>query len=168
MQATAQALVDAQAQAVLWIGSAQAVAAGVQALRALSSSAQVVTVSNNASAGFVALLGEHARGVIVTQVFRGERASGQPMVREAQQLALQKGLQLSPAMLEGYAAAKVLVQALRRAGPHPDRARLQEALASLREFDIGGGLRVDYAPDDRTGLDFVELSIVGRDGRFAR
>ena len=57
------------AQAVMFIGSAGNVSGGVKVLRAAGSRAQVVTLSNNASEGFIKLLGEHARGVIVTQVF---------------------------------------------------------------------------------------------------
>ena len=69
-------------------------------------------------------LGEHSRGVIVTQVFPYERSIAFPMVKEAQELAKAKGLELSPAMLEGYAAAKVLVEGLRRTGAKPTRAAL--------------------------------------------
>jgi ABC-type branched-subunit amino acid transport system substrate-binding protein len=63
-----------EAQAVVWIASGNAVADGVKALRAAKSAAQVVTLSNNASSGFVKSLGDSARGVIVTQVFPAERS----------------------------------------------------------------------------------------------
>jgi ABC-type branched-subunit amino acid transport system substrate-binding protein len=70
-------------------------------------------------------------------------------------------------MLEGFAGAKVLVEALRRAGPNPTRAKLQAALEGLKNFDLGG-LEVSYAADDHTGLDFADLSIIGQDGKFKR
>ena len=90
------------------------------------------------------------------------------MVKEAQELAKAKGLgEISPAMLEGFAAAKVLVEGLKRAGPKPDRARIHAALESIRKFDLGG-LEVNYGPDDHTGLDFADLSIIGTDGKFRR
>ncbi len=58
-----------------------------------------MTLSNNASDGFVKSLGENGRGVIVTQVFPHERSIAYPMVREAQELAKAKGLtEVSPAM----------------------------------------------------------------------
>ena len=76
-------------------------------------------------------------------------------------------MELSPAMLEGYAAARVLVEGLRRAGPNPTRAKLVAALDSIKKFDLGG-LEVSYAPDDHTGLDFADLSIIGADGKFKR
>lgn len=159
----------ADAQGVLIVGTAQAVAEGIAAIRAAGSKAQLVTLSNNATPGFVAGLGPNAAGTIVTQVFPNERSVAVPMVKEAQALA-KKGLpdgELSAAMLEGYASAKVLVEGLRRAGPRPTRATLQAALEGLRRFDLGG-LEVGYSPTDHSGLDFADLSIVGADGKFRR
>lgn len=159
----------ANAQGVLIVGTAQAVAEGIAAIRAAGSKAQLVTLSNNATPGFVAGLGPNAPGTIVTQVFPNERSVAVPMVKEAQALA-KKGApdgELSAAMLEGYASAKVLVEGLRRAGPKPTRATLQAALEGMRKFDLGG-LEVGYSPTDHTGLDFADLSIVGADGRFRR
>ncbi len=162
----APAVTQAGAQAVLMIASGSAVVDGIKALRAAGSAAQVVTLSNNASGGFIKSLGEHARGVIVSQVF--PQSISYALVKEAQDMARAKGAaDVSPAMLEGYAAAKVLVEALRRAGPKPSRERIQAALEGLGKFDIGG-LEVNFSPQDHTGLDFADLSIITSDGRFRR
>lgn len=158
----------ADAQAVMIIGSAGNTAKAVQVLRATGSRAQVVTLSNNASGGFIQLLGPHARGVIVTQVFPNERAAAYPMVKEALDLARAKGQAgVTPAMLEGFAAAKVLVEGLRRAGPNPKPSDLRDALEGLRNFDLGG-LSLSYSPTNHTGLDFADLSIIDAEGRFLR
>jgi branched-chain amino acid transport system substrate-binding protein len=161
------AIMAKDAQAVLWLASGNAVAEGVKALRAAKSAAQVVTLSNNASSGFVKSLGDNARGVIVTQVFPYERSYAYGFIKEALGLAKTKNLELTPAMLEGFAAAKVLVEGVRRAGPNPTRQKLVAALDNMRSFDIGG-LEVSYSPDDHTGLDFADLSIIGQDGKFKR
>ena len=158
----------AQTQAIVWVGSGTHVVDGIKAIRAAGPVPQVVTLSNNASSGFIKSLGENARGVIVTQVFPSERSIAYPMVKEALALVSAKqGAALSPAMLEGYAAAKVLVEGLQRAGKNPSREKLRTALESIRNFNLGG-LEVGYAADDHTGLDFVDLSIIGADGRFLR
>lgn len=155
-------------QAVMAFGSGSTVVDVIIALRAARSNAQVVTLSNNASSGFVKLLDDKARGVVITQVFPNERSIAFPFVREAQELARAKGQQdISPAMLEGFAAAKVLVEVLKRAGPKPSRQSIVATLETLKKFDLGG-LEVDYSPTDHTGLDFVDLSIIGADGRFKR
>jgi ABC-type branched-subunit amino acid transport system substrate-binding protein len=164
----ARAVVRAEAQAVLLVGSAAFVTEGTKAIRALGCKAQIVTVSNNASDGFIKLMGPHARGTIVTQVFPNERTRAIPMVREATDLARAAGIStVSPAMLEGYAAAKVLAEGLKRAGPRPTRQKLRDALESLRRYDLGG-LELGYGPGDHTGLDYTDLSIIDASGRFAR
>lgn len=158
-------VLKADAQAVLLIGSGTAVVKGVQQLRAGGSNAQVVTLSNNASGGFVKLLGAHAHGVIVTQVFPASLFYG--LVKDANALARARGLDaVSPAMLEGYAAARVLIEGLRRASPKPTRDKLVAALNGLR-LDLGG-LDLAFSKTDHTGLDFADLSIIGADGRFRR
>lgn len=161
------AITAKDAQAVLWIASGNAVSDGVKALRDAGSAAQVVTLSNNASTGFIKSLGKQARGVIVTQVFPDEHSYAYGFIKEAMGLAKEKKVDLSPAMLEGYAGAKVLVEALRRAGPNPTRAKVEAALEGMKKFDLGG-LEINYAPDHHTGLEFADLSIIGSDGRFIR
>lgn len=154
------------AQAVMMIASATSAADCIKALKAAGSNAQFVTLSNNASSGFIKGLGDNARGVIVSQVF--PQSIGFGLVKEATDLARAKNLtNVSPAMLEGFASAKVLVEALRRAGAKPSRERIQSALEGLRKFDIGG-LEISYSPTSHTGLDFADLSIISADGKFRR
>ena len=137
-------------------------------IRKAGSRAQIITNSNNASGGFVKSLGTHASGTIVTQVFPYERSLSVAMVKEAMDLAKAKGLEgVSPAMLEGFAAAKVLVAGLQRAGANPTRAKLRDALEGLSKLDIGG-LEVGFGPNDHTGLEFVDLSIIDSGGKFRR
>jgi len=154
------------AQAVLMIASGAAVVDGIKAFRAAGSNCQVVTLSNNASGGFIKSLGDNARGVIVSQVF--PQSLSYALVKEAQDLARTKDIaEVSPAMLEGFASAKVLVEALRRTGGKPSREKIQSALESLSKFDLGG-LEISYSPKDHTGLDFADLAIITSDGRFRR
>lgn len=160
-------VIQSQAQAVVMVASGVAVVDGYAAFRAAGSTAQIVTLSNNASAGFAKSLGSNGRGVIVTQVYPNERSVNFALVREAQELAKPLGKEVSPAMLEGFTAAKVLVEGLRRAGPKPARDKIQAALESIQKFDLGG-LELSYSPTDHTGLDFADLSIIGTDGKFRR
>ncbi len=164
--ALAPRIAKTDAQAVMVIGSGSAVVDCIKAIKAAGGTPQFVTLSNNASSGFVKSLGDMARGVIVTQVL--PQSYGFPLVKEATDLARPQNItNVSPAMLEGFAAAKVLVEALRRASPKITRDRIQTALEGLHKFDIGG-MEVTYGPDDHTGLDFADLSIIGEDGKFKR
>jgi branched-chain amino acid transport system substrate-binding protein len=91
-----------------------------------------------------------------------------PLVKQANDLLQAKsaGARLSPAMLEGFAAAKVLVEALRRAGKGPNSNSVQHALEDLH-FDLGG-ISIAYSPAHHTGLDSSALSIIDANGRFQR
>ena len=163
-----QQLARASVEAVLFIGPGYAVVEGVNALRAAGSTAHVATLSNNASADFVKALGENARGVIVTQLFPYERSTAMPLVREAQALAKARGKsELTPAQLEGFAAAKLLVEGLKRAGKDLSRDGLLKALESLQRVDLGG-LELSFGPKNHSGLEFTDVSIIGPDGKFWR
>jgi branched-chain amino acid transport system substrate-binding protein len=159
---------EASAQAVLVIGAGQAVVDALTEIRATGSSAQIITLSNNASSGFIKSLKGDGRGVVVTQVFPNERSISYALVKEAQTLAKEKKINaISPAMLEGFTAAKVLVEGLRRSGAKPNREKLQVALEGLKNFDLGG-LILSYSTTSHSGLDFADLSIIGADGQFKR
>jgi ABC-type branched-subunit amino acid transport system substrate-binding protein len=163
-----QQLARANAEAVLFIGPAYAVVEGINALRAAGSTAHVATLSNNGSAEFVRALGENAHGVIITQLFPYERSTSTPLVREAQALYQVRGKsELTPAQLEGFAAAKLLVEALRRSGNDLSRDGLLRALDGLHRFDLGG-LALSFGPKNHSGLAFTDVAIIGPDGKFWR
>ena len=166
--AIAPRVAQKQPQAVIFIGTGAAVVDGIKALRAAGVTGQIVTLSNNASGGFVKALGDSARGVVVTQVFPSERSLNYPLIKEAMDLAKAGGVsELTPAMVEGFVSAKVLVEGLKRAGPKPDRAKLHAGLEGIRNWDMGG-LTLSFSATDHSGLDFSDLSIIGTDGRFKR
>ena len=159
-------LKTAQPQHVLLIGSGTAVVDGIRAFKTAGLGAQYLTLSNNASGGFIKLLGDLGHGVVVSQVMPASQ--GYTLVKDATQPAKARGVdEVSPAMLEGFASARVLVEALRHAGPKPTRASLHSALENLGRFDLGG-LVLDYSPSDHTGLDFADLSIISANGKFRR
>jgi ABC-type branched-subunit amino acid transport system substrate-binding protein len=77
------------------------------------------------------------------------------------------GAVVSHQAMEGFAAAKVLVEGLRRAGKQPTRESFIKGLESIHGFDLGG-LSADYSPTDHTGTEYVELSMIGRSGGFVQ
>jgi branched-chain amino acid transport system substrate-binding protein len=65
--------------------------------------------------------------------------------------------------LEGFVNAKVVVEALRRAGVNPTRASLRAALESLRNFDLGIGVPLEFGAQRHQGLDGVYFTRVDGD-----
>ncbi|MBL8517783.1 MAG: ABC transporter substrate-binding protein [Betaproteobacteria bacterium] len=160
-------LVKSDPQVIIVVGAGLAVKNAIVALRAAGSEARIATVSNNASTAFIKLLDKHAHGVIVSQVFPDEKSLTQPFVREAQMAAFKNKVTLTQGMLEGFAAAKIAVRGLKGAGTPVTRAGLQKALDNLGTFDLGD-LAINYSPNDHTGLDMTDLSIITRDKTFLR
>ena len=166
--AVAPRVATKEPQAVIFIGTGAAVVDGIKALRGAGVTGQIVTLSNNASGGFVKALGEQARGVVVTQVFPSERSLNHAVIKEATDLARARNVgELTPAMVEGFVNAKVLVEGLKRAGAKPDRAKLHAGLESIKIWDLGG-MELSYSATDHSGLTFSDLAIIGPDGRFRR
>jgi branched-chain amino acid transport system substrate-binding protein len=163
-----KALLDTNPQAVVLLGSGNHVAEIVKQIRAKKSGMQILTLSNNASSSFVKSLGSNAHGVIVTQVFPNPAMATTPIAVQMQKLAKETpGAVVSHQAMEGFAAAKVLVEGLKRAGKKPTRESFVAGLNELRGFDLGG-LRLDYSPSDHTGTEYVELSMIGRRGTFVQ
>lgn len=73
----------------------------------------------------------------------------------------------SYATLEGYIAAKVLVEALRRAGPEPTRERIRATLEAMQRYDLGG-FTVGYTSGNHNGTDFVDVAVMDQHGELMR
>ncbi|RYF42861.1 MAG: ABC transporter substrate-binding protein, partial [Comamonadaceae bacterium] len=72
---------------------------------------------------------------------------------------------VSYAMMEGYIAAKVIVEAVRRQGARPSREGMVTALDGMDNFNLGGYV-VGFKPGMRSGSKFVELSIISGSGKI--
>ena len=69
--------------------------------------------------------------------------------------------------MEGFLSAKVAVEGLRRAGRNLTRDGFIAALEKMQDVDLGG-FYVGYSPTNRAGSKFVDLTIIGRGGKFLR
>lgn len=123
---------------------------------------------NSGSAQLARRLGEHARGMVFSQVVPSPWERKSQITREYQdEFARQRpGQEFSYGSLEGYLTAKALVMALRLAGPNPTREGFVRNLHAAGGLDLGGSLRARYQPGDHAGLTLVDLAIVTREGKF--
>jgi len=112
-------------------------------------------------------VGDKVRGLVVAQISASPADRSIAMVRDYHAMLKKAGLEDGgyPG-LEGYIAARVLVEGLRRAGREPTRDKLIVALETMHDFDLGDDV-VNFGPD-HVGRRFVELTVVGRDGRLMR
>jgi ABC-type branched-subunit amino acid transport system substrate-binding protein len=136
----------------------------IKQARKSGSTAQMVSNSFPGSSPLAKELGKDGAGVAIAQVVPPPTKQSVPVVAEYR-VAIEKQLgrkEYSFTSLESFIAAKVTVEALRRAGPKLTREAFMQALDAMSGYDAGG-YTVGFSPTNHNGSSFVELTIIGKD-----
>jgi ABC-type branched-subunit amino acid transport system substrate-binding protein len=167
--AAVKEIASKEPQAVVLISAYKSCAAFIKAMKKAGAHPQFMNVSFVGSKALAAELGSEGQGVGISQVVPFPWFIGTPVVKEYQKnlSASNAAAEIGFGSLEGYIAARVFVEGLRRAGPNPTREGFISAMETLRDFDIGGYF-VTYTPTDHNGSKYVDLTVIGREGRFMR
>lgn len=165
--AAADAVVKANPTALIIVSSSKNTIDVIKAIRARNSAIQIATLSNNSSQAFVKDLGPAGVGVIISQITPAPDLLSSVLGQQFQAAAKASGATVSYAGMEGFVAAKVMVEGLQLAGRNLTREGFIRAMESIRRQDLGG-LMISYSPTDHTGSEFVELTMIGRNGNFIR
>lgn len=145
----------------------KATADSIKAARKMGSNAFMASNSFPGASQLAKELGKQGTGVIIATVVPPYARLSLPVVTEYR-AAMEKYVarkDYSFTSLEAYLDAKVMVEALRRAGPKLTRENFMQALDGMGSFDTGGYV-VGFGPKDHNGSSFVELTIIGKDGGF--
>jgi branched-chain amino acid transport system substrate-binding protein len=165
--AAVSTIAAAKPQAVVMVTLYRPTAAFVQQLRRAGLSPYFVALSPVGTDQLIAELGvEAARGVQVAQVIPYPWGDKYAIVRDYKRdlAAHSRTAALSYYGLEGYINARLVVAALERTGGNPTRERLEAALRGA-PFDLGG-FRVGFGPRSNEGSNYVEISVIGVNGRI--
>lgn len=156
-------------EAIVQIGAYQACAAFIREARKQGFSGNFYNVSFVGTQALVDDLGPDAKGVVISQVMPFPYAPLSPLSTEY--LAAIKASKTPPppnySGMEGYVAAKVFAEGLRRAGKSPTRDGFVQGVESLQSLDLGGFL-VDFSAKKHVGSQFAELTRLSGDGRVRR
>lgn len=141
----------------------------VKAFRALKRGVTLYALSVMGTPATVKALGADATGMAISQVVPLPSNVVMPVVREFQAAWKASGATAEPShlALEGYLNARVFAEALQRAGRNPTRAAFIDATWALKKWDLGG-FEINASTPERNASRFVELTLIGRDGRFLR
>lgn len=151
-------------ESVLVIGDSQSAATVVRELRAKGFRGPVYGFSNTGESLLAEQLGKSGAGVVVARVVPKSDGSKVALVRELQADAAAAKLgKPNVYMVEGYIAARVYTEALRRISKDPTRAKLRKAIEALDDLSIGG-FRIHFV-EDRVGSRLVELGLIDSQGR---
>ena len=112
-------------------------------------------------------LGKESAGISVTQLVPNPYKQGLPLTKEFRDLFLKKSPLSTPdyISLEGYIAARVMSEALLHTNGRPTRAELVNTLSHLGKVN-NGGFELNFRPSNHNGSEFVDLTMIGRDGKI--
>lgn len=166
MTEAAKKLMAASPQAVVMVASYTSSAALVKAMKKLGYAGQFVATSYVGGKSLADELGGDGTGIWISEVVPFPWSEGTALQREYNQALQRAGVpHRSFGSMEGYLAAKVFAEGLRRAGRDPTRARFITALESMQGWDAGG-YRISYSPTDHGGTHRVEMTMIGPGGKF--
>ncbi|MFZ6647060.1 ABC transporter substrate-binding protein [Undibacterium sp. TJN25] len=113
-------------------------------------------------------LGAEGRGVMISQVMPAPWDDINPVVKEYKNLYLKTpGRVPGYVSLEGFIAAKVFVEGLKRAGNNLSRESFVKAMEGISSHDVGG-FQVKFSGNNHNASHFVDLTVIGKDGKFMR
>jgi branched-chain amino acid transport system substrate-binding protein len=160
-----------QIKAIVMVATYRAAAKFIERTRDLYPSMVYTNVSfvgSSSLAEELKLLGpKYTNGIIVTQVVPA--VEGFSSVVLDYKTALGKyfpGEAPDYVSLEGYVAAHVLAEAVKRAGPQVDTERLVDAFENLRNFDMGLGTYVNFGRGEHQGSHRVWGTELDANGKY--
>lgn len=168
--AAVAAIVPKAPHAVVQIGAYKGCAAFIREARKAGYGGTFYNVSFVGTQALAQELGADARGVVVTQVMPYPFGTVSGVAREFQDAAKAAGANVAGpdyTSIEGFVAAKVFAEGLRRAGRNPSRENFIDALEGLQSYDVGG-YRISYGRNDHRGSSFAEVSMLTGDGKVRR
>lgn len=159
--AAVQAIVPKNPDAIVQISAYKSCAAFVREARKAGFGGTFYNVSFVGTQALSDELGADARGVAVSQVMPFPFQPKSPIAREFL-AAVQRGgaeYKANYSSIEGYVAAKVFAEGLRRAGKGATREALITALESIQGVDMGG-ITVNYSARSHVASRFVDLTML--------
>ncbi len=164
--ACAQAVAAARAQAAIMIVAGPAVVAYVRAHRA-HAGVPVYTFSLSVGSAILKALGDDARGLAVSRATPYPWRATTALARNFGRLMQAAGKPIDYDHFAGYINARVLLEGLRAAGRDPTPVAVARGLERLGQVDLGGYV-FQFSPENHHGSNFVEITVVGPNGKFMR
>ena len=165
VDAAVKVLVAAMPDAIVQVSAYKSCAAFIRAARKAGYGGTFYNVSFVGTQALADELGKDGAGVVVTQVVPSPYNTARPIAREFVEAVKKAGgdAQANFSSMEGYLAAKVFTEGLRRA-PSPTRDGLIAGLESINDQSFGG-FAVSFSATNHVASRFVDLSMLTGDGR---
>jgi branched-chain amino acid transport system substrate-binding protein len=149
--------------AIIQISAYSSCAAYIKAMRKAGYLGQFYNVSFVGSQALSDTLGKDGPGVVISQVVPFPWHVATPIIAEYQKGMKKAGIkEFNFSSLEGFVAAKVFTEGLRRAGRDLTREKLMRSLETINpsSFDVGG-FDVTFTPTNHNGSKYVDMTAIG-------
>jgi len=153
--------------AVVQISAYKSCAAFIRAARKAGYGGSFYNVSFVGTQALADELGREGAGVMVSQVMPFPFSNTSQIAREYREAFAKTGAPPNYSSMEGYLAARVFADGLRRAGRNPSRDTVVAGLESIQNANFGG-FRVDFSARDHVASSFVDLAMLTEDGKVRR
>jgi len=161
-------IASAQPDAVVMISAYTSCAEFVRQAKRAGYTGQFYSVSFVGAKALAEELKDDAYGLIVSQVVPLPWDVTLPVVKDYQRMMMKAGYKTySFTSFEGYLGARVVAEALEAAGPDLTREKFLSAFERIKNEDLGGFF-VNYGTTGHVGSQFVELTMIGHNGKFVR
>ncbi len=156
----------AKPDAVVQISAYKSCAAYIRAARAAGYGGTFYNVSFVGTQALADELGKDGAGVVVSQVVPTPYSASRPIAREFIEAIGKGGNKVQPnfSSMEGFLAAKLFSEGLRRAGSRVTRDSFINGMEAIGEQSFGG-FQVSLGPNDHVASSFAELSMLTGDGK---
>ena len=166
--AAAKAIHAVAPDAVVMISAYKSCAEFIRQMKKGGSATTFYNVSFVGAKALADELGKDGPGVAISQVVPFPWSPSIPVIKEYQQLSAKAGLKdYNFSAVEGFVAAKIFVEGLKRAGRDLNREKFIDALERMQDVDIGG-FYAGFSAKSHSASKYVDLTIIGRDGKFLR
>jgi branched-chain amino acid transport system substrate-binding protein len=159
----------AKPQAIIMVATGAAAAAFIEGYRAEAGKAQLFAHSGADIEQMAKRLAEEQlQGVAIAQVTPSPYRISSRITKDFLDVVGKSDkleVPVSYAMMEGFIAGKVIVEAVRRQHGKPTREGTIAALDAMDNFNLGGYV-VGFRPGQHSGSRYVELSIISGTGRI--
>ena len=164
----AKTIAKTSPDAIIMVSAYKSCAAFIREMNKTGLRPDYLNVSFVGSDALAQELGPDGHGVYISQVVPYPWDSGFAVAKEFTALAKKNAPDLKPSFnnIEGYIAAKILVEGMRRVGTDLTRETLIKALESFKDVDVGN-FQLTFSPTNHSGSDYVGLTvIIGTSGSF--
>jgi branched-chain amino acid transport system substrate-binding protein len=167
VQAAVQVVSNEQPQAIIVGSAGGSVVNFIKSYLAAGHTAQFYGLSVSNPVQLFKVLGPSSKNLILAQVMPSVERSAMPIVQQYRNaVSKTKPAQVANNFgLEGYISAQIIVQALRASGKNITRKKFVRALESVGAASIGG-FPLRYSAVERSGSNWVDIGIIGFDGKL--